>query len=241
MFSFFKKLFGKKEKKARKPAKSARSASPVNFNVDDKINVHKDEAVPKLWKGVVNSVSATYFSVDIPELMGEFPFPFKEGESISVSMVKGEKTCKFMCKLAKISWKSKPPILILEFPEEVTWEESRPREYIRISTDMPAKVRHIEKKEGGWQMVRIVDFSLTGVLIRSPKPFVIGDKLEVNFLSYEFPLKPKTTVMWSTKDEESSKDNVFNVGLKFYDLTEVDRQMMASYAYKLQRKSFGGP
>lgn len=233
MGDLLKKIFHREEKEKPSP----RQQCPVNFAIEDKINIHKDEVIPKLWKGVVHSVSESAFSVDIPDLMGEFPFPFKEESVITVSVVKGDKTARFSTRLMKIAWKSKPPILILEFPEEIIWEDTKAREYIRIKTDLPAKLKVEGKSDSGWQMVRIVDFSLTGLLLLSPVPFVQGDKLRVNFMQFQFPLEPLAVVMWSTKDEENKDRASYNIGLRFEEMNIHDQQMLSGFAYKLQRKS----
>ncbi len=237
MGGLFKNLKKDEEKKKKS---TPRQACPIQLQVDDPVQVHKDETIPKLWKGVINSVTDSAFAIDIPELMGEFPFPFKEKASISVSVVKDDQTAKFSTTLLRIAWKSKPPILILEFPDEIAWEKTKPREYVRIETDLPAKLK-IEGKQDSWQMVRISDFSLTGIQLSSPKAYMEGERLRVNFMQFQFPLEPVTTVMWCTREKEKEtgeESQNYNIGLKFEELNQHDKTMLSSFAYKLQRKSY---
>ena len=238
MGGLFKNLFKKEDKKKKKL--TPRNACPINLQVDDVIQVHKDETIPKLWKGVINSVTDSAFALDIPELMGEFPFPFKEGSSMNVSVAKDDQTAKFSSKLLRIAWKSKPPILILEFPDDTVWEKTKPREYIRIETDLPAKLK-IEGKQDSWQLVRISDFSLTGLQLTSPKAYMQGERIRINFMQFQFPLEPISTVMWCTREKEKGTGEElqnYNIGLKFEELSAHDRTMLSSFAYKLQRKNY---
>lgn len=229
---FFKKLFGKKEEKESKQP----IEKPIELFADEKIQVQKDEEFPKLWKGRVFTAGESNFAVDIPELMEEFPFPFREGQDMIVSLTRDNKVARFRCRLEKIAWKRKPPIILLSYPTNVEWQESVERKHVRINVDLPARVRH-DKLDEKWYDIRINDFSISGLSFLSNEPFKKDDMLVVKLLSMEFHLELKGIVTRASKVEErtSGEKPNYNIGMKFVELNDIDKQAVANYAWKLQR------
>lgn len=232
MFDFFKKIFGKSKKDT-----GNKRVKPIDIEVNERVNLHKGEEIPKIWHGVIHSVADETFSVDIPELMGEFPFPFREKKEVLVTIPKGKKVARFTTKLIKIAWKSKPPILVLEYPTSVDWEESRERKHVRIATNIPAKVKRDTPHEKSWEMVRVVDFSITGLSFVSTTPYKKGEQLQVKLMSMQFPLKPRGVVARTHKLQERSEEGKpnYNIGIRFVDVNEMDKQMFSNFSFYLSR------
>jgi hypothetical protein len=236
MLDFFKNAFKKEKPQAKARPKDS---CPIEINEGDKISIHKDDVVPRLWRGVIQATSRELFAIDIPDLIKENPFPFKENTLISASINKGEKTALFSARMRKVVQSHKPPIVIMDYPEEVTWEESKQGGFIRIKTDLPAKVKLEGVDDATWHMVRIVEFSLKGLVLSSPSTFMEGRKVRLDFMSLEFPLSPVAEVIWSKKEEPASEGDstTFNVGVQLEGLSQFDEQILASFAYKLQRRA----
>ncbi|MCE1245569.1 MAG: flagellar brake protein [Firmicutes bacterium] len=234
IINIFKNLFGKK--------KQQEEAAPVierkiELFTGDTINVQKDEAVAKQWKGVIHSATDEHFTVDIPELMEEFPFPFREGQNIIISVSREGKVARFSSKLVKIAWKRKPPIILLEHPEQLEWQDVVERKHIRINTDLPAKVRRNQDEE--WLAVRVNDFSIAGLSFLSPSPFMKDEELIVQIMSMDFRSELTGFVTRAQKLEERSSGDTANysIGIKFNEMSEIDKHSATNFAHKLQRMS----
>jgi len=235
MFGFIKKLFSKKEKKGEEGKKPLIKA--IDISEKEIVQIHKDVDVPKLWKGSVHSATEETFSVDIPDLMGEFPFPFREGQDIMVSLKRDKRLARFKSKLIKIAWKRKPPIIVLNFPTSVEWKDTMERKHVRIDVDLPAKVR-IDREGESWQTVRVKDFSLMGLSFLSRKSFDKDTKIRIKLMSMEFKLELPGRVTRVLKLEERTSEGKpnFNIGMKFEGLSEMDKKTVANFAWKLQRR-----
>jgi len=236
MFKFIKKLLKNSEK-----SPVANERLPEIF-INDSVTVHKDEENPKLWRGRVNSVSAHTFSVDIPLLMGEFPFPFREKKLVMVTITRENRTARFSTILEKIAWKAKPPILVLEYPERIQWEEVKERKFIRIPTNIPARIKPKKDETAPQVFVRLTDFSVTGISFLSFTPYAAGDLLEVEIMSTQFKVKHEGEVIKSTKLEEHGANGEpnYRVSLRFLKLSELDINNLSAFAHQLQRTSTGG-
>ncbi|MCD4784329.1 MAG: PilZ domain-containing protein [Candidatus Eremiobacteraeota bacterium] len=234
IFGFLKNLFSKKN---REEETGHPRIKPIDIFEEEIVQVRKDEDVPKLWKGRVLSVTGETFSVDIPELMGEFPFPFREGQDIMVSLKRDKRLAKFQSKLIKIAWKRKPPIIILNFPEYVEWKDATERKHVRIETDLPAKVR-IDREGESWHMMRIRDFSLKGLSFLSNESFDKDAGIKVKLMSMEFKLELPGRVTRVLKLEERTSEGKpnFDIGMRFEGLDEMGKKTIANFAWKLQRR-----
>jgi c-di-GMP-binding flagellar brake protein YcgR len=230
--NFFQKLFGKKEAQESEAPPADRK---VELFTGDVINVQKDEAVPKQWKGVIHSATGEHFTIDIPELMEEFPFPFREGQSIIVSVGRETKVARFTSKLVKIAWKRKPPIILLDYPDKLDWQEVVERKHVRISADLPASVKKTDRDE--WHPIRICDFSVAGLSFISSTPFMKDEELTVKITSMEFRTELTGFVTRASKLEERSDGESanYNIGIKFSEMSEIDKHATANFAHKLQR------
>lgn len=234
IFGFFRKLFSKKK---REEETDHSQIKPIDIFAEEIVQIHKDEDVPKIWKGCVHSITGETFSIDIPDLMGEFPFPFREGQDIMVSLKRDKRLAKFKSKLIKIAWKRKPPIIILNFPEYVEWKDTMERKHVRIDVDLPAKAR-IDYKGESWHIVRIKDFSLRGLSFLSNESFDKNTRVRVKLMSMEFKLELPGRVTRVLKLEERTSEGKpnFDIGMRFEGLSEIDKKTIANFAWKMQRR-----
>lgn len=231
-------MFKRGEPRRDKDQIASRSQCPIHISEGDKISIHRGGPVPKQWRGIVHMVTNTAFAMDSPALFAESVFPLQDHSRVDASISMGERTAKFTTKLLKAVHDHKPPIIILEFPTEFEWNEPKDREYVSVKTDVPAKAKVEGKEDSPWQMVRIVDFSIGGMVLSSPLAYITGDKLRIDFMSFEVPVKPVAVVASSVKDEEKKDYTIYKIALKFENLNDSDKQMLSNFAYKLQRKTY---
>jgi hypothetical protein len=234
MLDFIKKIFRKSKPEL---AVATRRTTAVCPNRGEKVHVRFNDQATKAWRGTIKSLKDDFFSVNINEALEETAFKFVPGINVLVTVFRGNRTARFTSKLINIDW----PEMELEYPHQAKWEEEAQKQYVRIKTDVPAKVRQEGLEIGNWQMIRMTEFSLEGIRLTSPVPYKEGNRLRIDFMSFEFPVTPMSVVQKLIVTEETGGvKGSSDITVKFESLTELERQVLSNYAYKLQKMSPGG-
>lgn len=162
----FRKIFCRKQKNE----KDKFMVSNVAFYTDDQLQIHKDKDTPKYWNGRIGEIHGDYCSVDCPELIREFPFPFQEGDEVLITIQKDDKHFRCRSTLIKVNFSHKPPVIDLGIPKPAEIKE--PGETVkRLShVDFPAKVR-IDSIGEPWSSVRINEFGSSGLVFTSSEEY----------------------------------------------------------------------
>jgi len=237
IFGFLDKFFHK-EKSGDQPQEPEKSFRSIELSSDELIWAQMGGEVPKVWKGIINSVNENIFKAEIPGLFREAVFPFNEGDEVLLSVNKKDRVGRFKSKIIKIDSDSKPPILMLEYPREVIWKELIKRKHKRMRMDVPAKVKD-ENQKAQWIMGRVYNMGMGGLCFRSPEPLRKGDDAKVKLMSLEFSQEMRGTVIWTSQiHEEGLQGNLkYNIGIKFYELDDMSKKVIADFAWKMRNRT----
>lgn len=228
IFGMIKKLFKPKEKKHEPEEFRARV---IDLTEDEVISVLIDNTGSDRWEGKVYDIDEFDFAIDVPDLTGTSPFPYKEGESMLLNLERESKVASFRCKFNYIDKKMSPPVIVLSYPEEIEWKAPLKRKHLRIDMDMPAKAR-IDLMGEEWKDVRIKDFSMSGLSFNTKEAFKKSDEVLVELLSFPEKLELPGKVIRVIDLGEG----MLNIGILFTNLNPALEQSVANFAWKMQKR-----
>lgn len=237
MFGFLDRIFHK-EKSGDQPIEPEKPFHPIELTSNELIWAQLEGEVPKIWKGIINSVNEEVFNAEIPGLFRESDFPFNEGDDILMSVNKNDRLGRFKSRIIRIDKENQPPLLLLEYPKEVIWKEIIKRKHKRMRMDVPAKIKH-DSHKADWVIGRVYNMGMGGLGFRSPEPFYKGKDVKVKLMSLEFSQELKGTVIWTSQiHEEGLLENLkYNIGIKFYILDDMSKKAIADFAWKMQNRA----
>ena len=228
IFGMIKKLFNPREKKNKSEEVRARV---IDLSEDEAISVLIDETGTDRWEGKIYDVDELDFAIDVPDLTGTSPFPYKEGERMLINLERDNRVAHFRCKFNYIDKEITPPLIVLSYPDRIEWKAPVKRKHLRIDVDIPAKVR-IDLMGEEWKSVRIKDFSMSGLSFNTKKAFQKGDEVLVDLLSMSEKLElPGKVIRVIDLDE-----GMLNIGILFTNLNPVLEQSIANFAWKMQKR-----
>ncbi|MCD4784330.1 MAG: PilZ domain-containing protein [Candidatus Eremiobacteraeota bacterium] len=234
MFGFLDKIFHR-EKSGDLPIEPEKPFRPIELTSNELIWAQLEGEVPKIWKGIINSVNGEVFMAEIPGLFRESQFPFNEDDDILISISKKDRMGRFKSKIVKIKQENQPPLILLEYPKEVIWKEIVERKHKRMKMDVPAKIKQ-DTQNAGWVIGRIYNMGIGGLCFRSPELFQKRKDVKVKLMSLDFSHELKGTVVWNSHicgrgQQENLK---YNIGIKFYVFDEMLKKAIADFAWKMQ-------
>ena len=228
ILNFFKKLFSGKDKE-NEPKENIEHE--IDFTENENIVVMIDESGTDKWNGNVFEPGNHEFSIYSPDLMEISPFPYTKGDYMYLSIERENKETVIKCKFQKIEKQFSPPLIILDYPDNVEWKESVKRKHRRIDVDIPAKAKYNQMGED-WKSIRIKDFSMSGLSFLSPYAFVKGEEVLVQFLSLQSRMELPGKVVRVIDLE----DNKYNIGIIFGELSPTVLQSISNFAWKMQKR-----
>ncbi len=227
-FGIIKNLFSSKEKKNKSEEIRTRV---IDLTEDEAVSVLIDEAGRDRWDGKIYDIGELDFAVDIPDLIGTSPFPYKEGEQMLLNLERDSRVAYFRCQFNYIDRNISPPVIVLSYPDQIEWKTSVKRKHLRIDVDIPAKAR-INLLGEEWKSVRIKDFSMSGLSFNTKETYRKGDEVLVELLSLPEKLELPGKVIRVIELGEG----MLNIGILFINLNPVLEQSIANFAWKMQKR-----
>lgn len=207
----------------------------MNLQVGSRIQfiTHRTIKPIQHFSTLVGWVKDEYMIVKIPFESGA-PIAVNDGDKLTIRVFSGVNVCSFSCVVQRVF--PRPMFYVhLSFP--VSIQGTSLRTAMRVKVDIPAQVT----SSAGTTSVFLVNLSVSGALIESPKPLADdGGEVGLSFYLIAQPgnrqvrINPNATIrnINVVKPASGDQPEIFTYGVQFVDLDPMHHTMLQNLTYE---------
>jgi c-di-GMP-binding flagellar brake protein YcgR len=184
---------------------------------------------------LIGYVKDEYIIVRIPVEHGS-PIALTEGERVTIRVFSGVNVCSFACTVERVF--ARPLYYVhLSFPTSI--QGTSLRTAMRVRTEMPVRVRSTASAGLAPVDCTLMNISVTGARIDSPRPFPEGEELVGLQFSLVLPSTQQETdvdtlaLVRNVKVEKSADGaELYSYGVQFMNLDPMHCTLLQNMAYE---------
>lgn len=208
----------------------------MNLQVGGRIQfiTHRTMKPIQHFSTLVGWVKDEYMIVKVP-FENNAPIALNEGDKLTIRVFSGVNVCSFSCVVQRVFAR---PLFYVHLSFPVSIQGTSLRTAMRVKVDIPAQVT---TATGASTSVFLVNLSVSGALIESPKQLTAGDA-EVGLSFYliaqpgnrQVRVNPNATIrnINVVTPATGDKPQVFTYGVQFVDLDPVHYTMLQNLTYE---------
>lgn len=206
----------------------------MNLQVGGRLQfiTHRQVKPVQHFSTLIGWVKDEYLIVKIPMEHGA-PIPLVEGERLTIRVFSGVNVCSFACTVERVFGR---PLLYVHLSFPTSIQGTSLRTAMRVKVDIPVQVSgsHSHAHANCY----LVNLSVTGALIESPRKLPADDEVMLQF-ALAAPPGNQVTVRTrasirnvNTLKPSSEQHEVFTYGVQFLDLDPVHYTLLQNLTYE---------
>jgi len=208
----------------------------MNLQVGGRIQfiTHRTMKPIQHFSTLIGWVKDEYMIVKVP-FENNAPIALNEGDKLTIRVFSGVNVCSFSCMVQRVFPR---PLFYAHLSFPVSIQGTSLRTAMRVKVDIPAQVT---SASGVSTSVFLVNLSVSGALIESPKQLTAGDdQVGLSFYLIAQPgnrqvrVNPNATIrnINVVTPATGDKPQVFTYGVQFVDLDPVHYTMLQNLTYE---------
>jgi c-di-GMP-binding flagellar brake protein YcgR len=207
----------------------------MNLQVGGRLQfiTHRQVKPVQHFSTLIGWVKDEYLIVKIPMEHGA-PIPLVEGERLTIRVFSGVNVCSFACTVERVF--ARPLLYVhLSFPTSI--QGTSLRTAMRVKVDIPVQVS-IPRAHAPANC-HLVNLSVTGALIESPRKLPVDDEVTVEFTLVAPPGNQEVRVRTraaiknvNVVKPSADQHEVFTYGVQFLDLDPVHYTLLQNLTYE---------
>jgi c-di-GMP-binding flagellar brake protein YcgR len=208
----------------------------MNLQVGGRIQfiTHRTMKPIQHFSTLIGWVKDEYMIVKVP-FENNAPIALNDGDKLTIRVFSGVNVCSFSCVVQRVFAR---PLFYVHLSFPVSIQGTSLRAAMRVKVDIPAQVT---SASGVATSVFLVNLSVSGALIESPKQLTDGDaQVALSFYLIAQPgnrqvrVNPNATIrnINVVKPAAGDKPEVFTYGVQFIDLDPVHYTMLQNLTYE---------
>lgn len=208
----------------------------MNLQVGGRIQfiTHRTMKPIQHFSTLIGWVKDEYMIVKVP-FENNAPIALNEGDKLTIRVFSGVNVCSFSCMVQRVFPR---PLFYAHLSFPVSIQGTSLRTAMRVKVDIPAQVT---SASGASTSVFLVNLSVSGALIESPKQLTAGDdQVGLSFYLIAQPgnrqvrVNPNATIrnINVVTPATGDKPQVFTYGVQFVDLDPVHYTMLQNLTYE---------
>ncbi|WP_373989146.1 flagellar brake protein [Duganella sp. BuS-21] len=208
----------------------------MNLQVGGRIQfiTHRTMKPIQHFSTLIGWVKDEYMIVKVP-FENNAPIALNEGDKLTIRVFSGVNVCSFSCMVQRVFPR---PLFYAHLSFPVSIQGTSLRTAMRVKVDIPAQVT---SASGTSTSVFLVNLSVSGALIESPKQLTAGDdQVGLSFYLIAQPgnrqvrVNPNATIrnINVVTPATGDKPQVFTYGVQFVDLDPVHYTMLQNLTYE---------